>query len=235
MLNVTADFLRCRIQEMGSSEKVLANSRFFKTGKGEYAEGDLFWGVSVPQVRAVAKQYKDVSLSVVAELLRDPVHECRLLALLICVARFPKADETHRTELYNLYLDNTRYINNWDLVDLSAYQIVGEYLRDKSREPLLRLSSSSLLWEQRISIVATWKYIRDGNFDDTLLIADRLLQHPHDLIQKAVGWMLREVGKKDKSCLTVFLSSRYKKMPRTMLRYAIEKFPPEERAFYLKK
>ncbi len=191
--------------------------------------------MSVPQVRAVAKQYKDVSLSAVAELLRDPVHECRLLALLICVARFPKADEAHRTELYNLYLENTRYINNWDLVDLSAYQIIGEYLRNKSREPLFRLSSSTLLWEQRISIVATWKYIREGRFDDTLQIADRLLQHPHDLIQKAVGWMLREVGKRDKSCLTDFLSLRYRKMPRTMLRYAIEKLPPEERVFYLKK
>lgn len=235
MPEVTADFLRYRLQELGSPEKALAQSRFFKTGKGEYAENDCFWGVSVPQVRVVAKEYKDIPLPVVAELLKDPVHECRLLALLICVARFPKADEALRTYIYKLYLENTRYINNWDLVDLSAYQIVGEYLRDKTREPLVRLSCSSLLWEQRISIVATWKYIREGRFDDTLQIADRLLHHPHDLIQKAVGWMLREVGKRDKSCLADFLSVRYKTMPRTMLRYAIEKFLPEERAFYLKK
>lgn len=232
---VTAGFLRDKLKALGSPEKALSLSRFFKTGKGTYAENDCFWGVTVPQVRAFAKEYKDVPLPVVEVLLKDPVHECRLLALLICVARFPKADEALRTDIYNLYLANTAYINNWDLVDLSAYQIVGEYLCHKNREPLLRLSGSSLLWDQRISIVATWKYIREGAFDDTLQIADRLLYHPHDLIQKAVGWMLREVGKRDKERLIRFLSDRYPKMPRTMLRYAIEKFSPDERAFYLKK
>ena len=234
-MNESAASLRSRIEAMGSPEKALAQSRFFKTGEGEYAQDDCFWGVTVPQVRSVAKACKEVPLSVVEELLKDPVHECRLLALLICVARFPKADEALRTQIYRLYLNHTRYINNWDLVDLSAYQIVGEYLRDKSREPLRRLASSSLLWEQRIAVVATWRYIREGNFDDTLRIADILLQHPHDLIQKAVGWMLREVGKRDKACLVDFLSVRYKQMPRTMLRYAIEKFPPAEKALYMKR
>ena len=234
-MNESAASLRSRIEAMGSPEKALAQSRFFKTGEGEYPQDDCFWGVTVPQVRSVAKACKEVPLSVVEELLKDPVHECRLLALLICVARFPKADEVLRTQIYSLYLNHTRYINNWDLVDLSAYQIVGEYLRDKSREPLRRLASSSLLWEQRIAVVATWRYIREGCFDDTLRIADILLKHPHDLIQKAVGWMLREVGKRDKTCLTDFLSVRYKQMPRTMLRYAIEKFPPAEKALYMKR
>lgn len=234
-MNESAASLRSRIEAMGLPEKALAQSRFFKTGEGEYAQGDCFWGVTVPQVRSVAKACKEVPLSVVEELLKDPVHECRLLALLICVARFPKADEVLRTQIYRLYLNHTRYINNWDLVDLSAYQIVGEYLRDKSREPLRRLASSSLLWEQRIAVVATWRYIREGCFDDTLRIADILLKHPHDLIQKAVGWMLREVGKRDKACLVDFLSVRYKQMPRTMLRYAIEKFPPAEKALYMKR
>ena len=155
--------------------------------------------------------------------------------LLIWVAQFPKSDEQRRKGIFDLYLSNTDKINNWDLVDLSAYQIVGEYLRDKDRTPLYRLAESGYLWEQRISIVATWKYIREKQFEDTLHLADKLLRHPHDLIQKAVGWMLREVGKRDKTVLLHFLESRYQIMPRTMLRYAIEKFSPEERAFFMKK
>ena len=155
--------------------------------------------------------------------------------LLIWVAQFPKSDKLRRKRIFDLYLSNTDKINNWDLVDLSAYQIVGEYLRDKDHTPLYRLAESGYLWEQRISIVATWKYIREKQFEDTLYLADKLLQHPHDLIQKAVGWMLREVGKRDKAVLLHFLESRYQIMPRTMLRYAIEKFSPEERAFYMKK
>ena len=154
---------------------------------------------------------------------------------MIWVAQFPKSDERRRKRIFDLYLSNTDKINNWDLVDLSAYQIVGEYLRDKDRTPLYRLAESGYLWEQRISIVATWKYIRERQFEDTLYLADKLLQHPHDLIQKAVGWMLREVGKRDKTVLLHFLKSRYQIMPRTMLRYAIEKFSPEERAFFMKK
>ena len=208
---------------------------FFKTAKGAYGEGDKFVGIPVPKTRSVAKQYVYVAPEDVLPLLSDAVHECRLLALLIWVAQFPKSDKLRRKRIFDLYLSNTDKINNWDLVDLSAYQIVGEYLRDKDHTPLYRLAESGYLWEQRISIVATWKYIREKQFEDTLYLADKLLQHPHDLIQKAVGWMLREVGKRDKAVLLHFLESRYQIMPRTMLRYAIEKFSPEERAFYMKK
>lgn len=167
-------------------------------------------------------------------MLHDPIHECRLLALLIWVQKFLESDDAGRCEIYKTYISNTKYINNWDLVDLSAYQIVGRFLEKRDREPLYRLADSTWLWDQRISIVSTWEYIRKGDFRDTLALSDRLLLHPHDLIQKAVGWMLREVGKRDKRLLVDFLSKRYRKMPRTMLRYAIEKFNPEERLFYLK-
>lgn len=216
-------------------EKASVLQGFFKTAKGAYGEGDKFVGIPVPKTRSVAKQYVYVAPEDVLPLLSDAVHECRLLALLIWVAQFPKSDELRRKRIFDLYLSNTDKINNWDLVDLSAYQIVGEYLRDKDRTPLYRLAESGYLWEQRISIVVTWKYIREKQFEDTLYLADKLLQHPHDLIQKAVGWMLREVGKRDKAVLLHFLESRYQIMPRTMLRYAIEKFSPEERAFYMKK
>ena len=209
--------------------------RFFKTGKGEYGEGDKFLGVVVPNTRTVAKQHKDAPFAVMAELLQSQWHECRLCALLMLVERFKKSGEKERKLIYDFYLSQTARINNWDLVDLSAAQIVGGYLEEQDHTPLYRLAQSSLIWEQRISIVSTWQWIRKGRFDDTLAIADILLYNKHDLIRKAVGWMLREVGKKDKIRLCTFLDTRYRDMPRTMLRYAIEKFSPEERRHYMQK
>ena len=208
---------------------------FFKTGKGEYGEKDIFIGIPVPVTRSIVKQYLDTPLDQLEILLHNPVHELRMAALLCMVEQFKKADANRREAIYRTYLSNTAYINNWDLVDLSAAQIVGCHLEEKDHAPLYRLAQSSLIWEQRISIVSTWQWIRKGRFDDTLAIADILLYNKHDLIRKAVGWMLREVGKKDKTRLCTFLDTRYRNMPRTMLRYAIEKFPPEEQRHYMQK
>ena len=219
-----------------SAEYAVTAARFFKTGRGDYGEGDRFIGVRVPDVRKTAKQFfRELTTAEVLPLLTDPVHECRLLALLLWVQQFTRGDEACREAIVALYLAHTDCINNWDLVDLSAYEIVGAYLLPRDRSLLDRLAGSTSLWEQRIAIVSTWVFIRRGEFDDTLRLADRLLAHPHDLIQKAVGWMLREVGKRDKKRLESFLESRCRRMPRTMLRYAVERFSPEERARYMRR
>lgn len=209
--------------------------RFFKTGKGQYGEGDKFLGVVVPNTRLVAKRHKDAPFEVMAELLQSQWHECRLCALLMLVERFKKSDEKGRKLIYDFYLSQTARINNWDLVDLSAPGIVGEYLKDKSREDLYRLADSKLLWDQRIAVVSTYTLIKNGDFIDILALAERLLHHPHDLMRKAVGWMLREMGKRDRDLLVQFLEKYCKVMPRTMLRYAIEKFPEEERKEFMKR
>lgn len=209
--------------------------RFFKTGKGEYGEGDKFLGVVVPNTRTVAKQHKDAPFAVMAELLQSQWHECRLCALLMLVERFKKSSEKERKLIYDFYLSQTARINNWDLVDLSAPGIVGEYLKDKSRDDLYRLADGALLWEQRIAVVSTYTLIKNGDFTDILALSERLLHHPHDLMRKAVGWMLREMGKRDKDLLVQFLEKHSKVMPRTMLRYAIEKFPEEERKEFMKR
>lgn len=209
--------------------------RFFKTGKGQYGEGDKFLGVVVPHTRLVARKYKDEPFEVVAELLQSEWHECRLCALLMMVERFKKCDETGRKEIYQFYLSQTERINNWDLVDLSAPYIVGEFLKDKSRGDLYRLAESSLLWEQRIAVVATATLIRNNDFIDILRLSERLLNHEHDLMRKAVGWMLREMGKRNKDLLVQFLDRFHKEMPRTMLRYSIEKMTGEERKHYMKR
>ena len=209
--------------------------RFFKTGKGQYGEGDRFLGVVVPNTRLVARKHREVPFEVVAELLRSEWHECRLCALLILVERFKKSDEPMRKELYEFYLSQTARVNNWDLVDLSAPAIVGEYLLDKPREELYRLAASPLLWEQRIAVVSTITLIRNRDFIDILRLSELLLHHPHDLMQKAIGWMLREMGKRDPDLLVQFLEKWSKQMPRTMLRYSIEKFSPEERAYFMKR
>lgn len=210
-------------------------SRFFKTGKGQYGEGDKFLGVTVPNARSVAKMHKDEPFGVLAALLQSPWHECRLCALLVLVERFKKSDEKERKAIYDFYLSQTSRINNWDLVDLSAPGIVGEYLKDKSREDLYRLAESSLLWDQRIAVMATYTLIKNHDFIDILALSERLLRHEHDLMRKAVGWMLREMGKRDKDLLVQFLEKHCKTMPRTMLRYAIEKFPEEERREFMKR
>lgn len=211
-------------------EKLKVLPRFFKTGKGEYGEGDRFIGVSVPDVRKVAKAFKDTSQDVLEALLECEWHECRLCALLICVERFRKEPE----ETVRFYLEHTQGINNWDLVDLSAPYILGSYLTDKNdRSILYSLASSDELWKQRISIVATLMLIRDNQFEDTMRLAKSFIGTRHDLIQKAVGWMLREVGKRDEDILTDFLERHCRIMPRTMLRYAIEKLPQEKRQYYM--
>ena len=209
--------------------------RFFKTGKGQYGEGDKFLGVVVPNTRQVAKQHKHEPFGVMATLLQSEWHECRLCALLMLVERFKKSDEKGKKEIYDFYLSQTGRINNWDLVDLSAPGIVGEYLKDKPRKDLYRLADSPLLWDQRIAVVSTYTLIKNGDFIDILALSERLLHHKHDLMQKAVGWMLREMGKRDKDLLVQFLEKYCRAMPRTMLRYAIEKFPEEERKEFMKR
>lgn len=209
--------------------------KFFKTGKGQYGEGDKFLGIVVPNTRLVAKQYKNEPFEVAAELLQSEWHECRLCALLMMVERFKKSDEKGRKQIYEFYLSQTKRINNWDLVDLSAPYIVGEYLKDKSREDLYRLAASSLLWEQRIAVLATATLIRNNDFIDIIRLSELLLQHKHDLMQKAIGWMLREMGKRDKELLVQFLEQFSKVMPRTMLRYSIEKFTEEERRYFMQR
>ncbi|PIN93696.1 DNA alkylation repair protein [Candidatus Pacearchaeota archaeon CG10_big_fil_rev_8_21_14_0_10_31_24] len=227
------------LRKYAHPDKIKIYQNFFKTGPGEYGEGDIFIGLTVPDTRAVAKKYLDLSLEEVKKILESKVHEDRLAGLLILVAKFDKFPEK-RKELFEFYLKNTKHINNWDLVDLSAYQIIGRYIFQEGKEnPLLasiliKLSKSKNLWEKRIAIVSTYYFIKNNRFDETSHIAEILLNDSHDLIHKAVGWMLREVGNRDLKTLEYFLKKHYKKMPRTMLRYAIEKFPEEKRQKYLK-
>jgi 3-methyladenine DNA glycosylase AlkD len=207
--------------------------RYFKAEPGGYGHGDKFIGLTVPVVRQAVKKYSSASLDTAGKLLKSEYHEIRLFALLLLVARFGKSDEATQEKIYRLYLRHTRHINNWDLVDSSAPFIVGGYLRVKDRNILYQLAQSESLWKRRIAVMATFRFIRDGEFDDALRIAELLLTDPEDLIHKAVGWMLREIGKRDKASETAFLKAHYKNMPRTMLRYAIERFSPTERQKYL--
>lgn len=222
------------LQSAGSPEKAIHLSRFFKTGKGEYGEGDLFFGVTVPEQRNIAQKYKEADFSTLKELIVSPYHEVRLTALLILVEQFSRnKSEDFRLNCVNFYLSHTSYINNWDLVDLSCYKLLGVWLENRERTLLYELAASDHLWQQRIAIVSCMHFVRKNDFKDCLAISDRLLSHKHDLIHKAVGWLLRETGKKDRTVLQTFLASRYSRMPRTMLRYAIEHFPKEERDKYL--
>jgi 3-methyladenine DNA glycosylase AlkD len=227
--------LENRIKAEANPSKAKLLARFFKTGKGEYGEGDVFLGLMVPQQRGIAREFTDLSLAEIKILLESEVHEKRLIGLLILVERMRKADAKGQKEIFKFYLKNTRRINNWDLVDLSAPRIAGAYLADKDRAILNRLARSKNLWERRIAVLATFWFIRDADFADALAIGEILLHDEHDLIHKAVGWMLREVGKKDLKVEEDFLrqNDRYKTMPRTMLRYAIEKFPEAKRKKYL--
>ena len=232
----TAQDIIAELNALGNPDKAAHLSRFFKTGKGQYGEGDLFLGITVPEQRSIALKYRKATPPVLAELISSPYHEIRLTGLLILVDQFTKnKDEAFRQTCVDFYLSQTRNINNWDLVDLSAPGIVGEYLKDKSREDLYRLADSGLLWEQRIAVVSTYTLIKNGDFADILALSERLLHHSHDLMRKAVGWMLREMGKRDKDLLVQFLEKHSKVMPRTMLRYAIEKFPEEERKEFMKR
>lgn len=213
------------------AEKAIVLPRFFKTGKGEYGEGDKFLGVTVPNIRLVAKQYGHASLEVVNRLLDSEWHESRMCALLILVMQYKKASEEQKQAIFDFYLSRTERINNWDLVDLSAPGIVGEHLcrENADRTILYRLADSPLLWERRIAMVSTLTFIRKGDFGDTFALADKLVSSRHDLMQKAVGWMLREMGKRDITLLRIFLDKHAATMPRTMLRYAIEKMDNAER------
>lgn len=208
-------------------------SRFFKTKKGEYAEGDLFLGLTVPTTRTISKKYLTLDLLSIEKLLHDEYHEVRLLALLLLVAKYKKFPQL-RNEIFSLYLKNTKYINNWDLVDLSAEHIIGFHLMNESKDLLKKLAKSNILWERRISILSTFHFIKNKKFDDAFSISFLLLNDEHDLIHKAVGWMLREIGKRDLVAEENFLKKHYKKMPRTMLRYAIERFDETKRQSYLK-
>ena len=208
--------------------------RFFKTGKGEYGEGDRFLGIRVPVLRKIARKYRTLTPEEAIKLLQSPLHEQRLLALFILVERFNTSDEEGKEKIYHLYMANTRWINNWDLVDGSAPYIAGPYLFQKDKGPLYRLSLSANLWERRIAILSTFYFIRQNEFTDALHIARNLVNDREDLIHKAVGWMLREIGKRDPAAEIVFLDRHYTRMPRTMLRYAIEKFPAALRFQYMK-
>ncbi len=230
---MTAEDARTKLKSLASLERAKASTRFFKTGPGQYGEGDTFIGINVPTLRTVARSFRALPLDEVRALLNSPVHEERHLALLILVLQVTKCDDDHRKRVYDLYLGNTRFINNWDLVDCSAPQVVGGFLMTGSRKPLLVLAKSKSVWERRIAIVATQHFIRHGEFDETLAISELLLRDKEDLIHKAVGWMLREVGEKDRGLLEGFLDRHATAMPRTMLRYAIEKFPPDQRRAYL--
>ena len=214
-------------------------SRFFKTGPGQYGEGDKFLGIKVPVTREVVKTcWKTIGFTELEECIASEYHEIRLAALLTLVAIFEHArkDPPLQKQCVDFYLSNTEYINNWDLVDLSCYNLLGTWLLDKDRMLLYELAKGGkTIWEQRIGIVSTMAFVRHGQLDDTFALADILLHHPHDLIHKAVGWLLREAGKRDKGALVSFLDSRYNTMPRTMLRYAIEKFPEPERKRYLER
>ena len=223
-----------RLQAMGSPERARISQGFFKTGPGEYGAGDVFAGLTVPDLRELAKDVQPLPLSEVVRLLHSPIHEARFLALLILVQAYQKGDDTLREKIYTLYLNNTRHINNWDLVDASAEHVVGAHLNGRDRSPLIALSESKLLWERRISILATFHFIKRGESAETLRIAERLLRDPEDLMHKAVGWMLREVGKRDLAAEEAFLKRHCRTMPRTMLRYAIERFPEDVRQRYLR-
>jgi 3-methyladenine DNA glycosylase AlkD len=230
---MTAAEIQQQLRKFGSPEATAQAARFFKMGPGQYGEGDIFLGLSAETMHRLSKEHDGLSLRELRLLLRSPVHEDRSLALLILVRQAVKGDSGVKEKIYKLYLAHTRYVNNWDLVDASAREIVGGHLADKSREALVRLARSRNMWERRISIVATHYFIRQGDFAETLRIAELLLGDKEDLIHKAVGWMLREVGKRDQPTLEGFLRRHGKVMPRTALRYSIERFPKDLRLAYL--
>ena len=229
------DQIKREMSQLGDLDRAKNLSRFFKTGKDQYGEGDIFLGITVPEQRKVAKKHVDLSLNDLQELLNSKIHEHRFTALVILISKYRKAEESKKEEIFKFILKNTENINNWDLVDLSAPRIIGEYLLNKERSILYKLAKSNSLWERRISILSTFTFIDNNDFEDALNISELLLHDEHDLIHKAVGWALREIGKRDQKAEERFLNKHYLHMPRTMLRYAIEKFSEKKRKKYLKK
>ncbi|MBW2990249.1 DNA alkylation repair protein [Candidatus Woesearchaeota archaeon] len=233
---MNAQTVKKALQTLANPNQAKLLQRFFKTGPGEYGEGDVFLGIKVPVQRKVANKFKDLSLKEVQVLLNSRIHEHRMVALFILIDKYKKADSKVKKQIFDLYLKNTKNINNWDLIDLSAPSIVGNYLLDKKKDILYKLAHSKSLWEKRISILATFEFIANKETKDTLAIAEILLHDKHDLIHKGVGWMLREVGKRvSQAEEEKFLKKHYKVMPRTMLRYAIERFDEKKKKFYMKK
>ncbi|HXQ78512.1 MAG TPA: DNA alkylation repair protein [Gemmatimonadaceae bacterium] len=225
--------IKAEIQTLAEPKRATVSLTFFKTGPGQYGEGDKFLGLTVPQMRTLAKKYRKLDHDSALALLASPWHEERLVALLLFVDGYKRGDEQTRRQIHHAYLSNTRWINNWDLVDLSAEHVVGSHVEPKRIALLEKLARSKDLWERRIAIVATFYFIKRNEFRPTLRIATMLMADSHDLIHKAVGWMLREVGKRDRKALDAFLKKHYSKMPRTMLRYAIERHPESLRKKYL--
>lgn len=233
---IEIDKTKKELKALADPEKAKILQRFFKTGKGEYGEGDRFLGICVPDQRKVARKFLNMRLEETENLLHSRIHEYRLTAVIIMVEKSKRGNEEEQEKIYKLYLKNTKWINNWDLVDLSAHYIVGAFLLDKPRKSLYSLAKSDLLWERRIAMISTFAFIRVGEFSDTLKLAKALLKDEHDLMHKAVGWMLREMGKKSDEGheeLIRFLDKHTLQMPRTMLRYSIERLPEKQRLYYL--
>ncbi len=229
--------LKQALLNLANPERAIQTARFFKTGKGQYGEGDIFIGLSNPQVRTLVKEYwKKISIDEIQVLVNDEIHEFRFTGLMILVEKFQKTkSEEETSEIVDFYLSNVSKINNWDLVDCSCYKILGEFLLDKDRQVLYDLAESKHLWSERIAVVSTMAFIRKGQFLDCFKLSEYFLNHPHDLMHKACGWMLREIGKRDELALEEFLEENLSKMPRTMLRYAIEKMEESKRLSYLKR
>ena len=223
-----------KLKSIADPQIAAHSSRFFKSGRGEYGEGDRFLGIRVPEIRKQVKAFKSVSLDTCIELLHNPFHEIRLFAVLMLVSHYQRGDSKQQATIYSLYLSNSRWVNNWDLVDSSAHKIVGVHLQQTDRKPLYQLAKSELLWDRRIAVIACYYFIKHDDYVDIINLAQLLLDDDHDLIHKAVGWMLREVGKRHFDVENDFLTQYYRQMPRTMLRYAIEKFPLPLRQTYLK-
>jgi 3-methyladenine DNA glycosylase AlkD len=223
------------MEKLANPEKAKLLSGFFKTGKGEYGEGDVFLGISVPETRKIAQKHKAASFEDIAKLLDSRIHEHRLAALLLLVEKYSSADEKGKKEIVGFYLKNTKKINNWDLVDLSSHKILGDYLFSRDKSVLYKLARSSNLWEKRIAIISTFAFINRGKFSDSFKIAEMLMTDKHDLIHKAIGWMLREIGKRDQNREEKFLMKHCKTMPRTALRYAIERFDEKKKQLYMGK
>jgi 3-methyladenine DNA glycosylase AlkD len=233
MQNLTQ--LKTKLKKLANPVQAKILQGFFKTGKGEYGEGDIFLGIKVPAQRMIAREFKGLKIEDLQKLLNSKIHEERLIALFILIGQYADGNEKQKKQIYNFYLKNTKNINNWDLVDLSAPNIAGNYLLNHDRKILYKLVRSKNLWERRIAVLATFAFIRNNDFEDIIKISEILLKDKHDLINKATGWMLREMGKRDLGALEKFLNKNYKVMPRTMLRYAIEKLSEEKRRFYLGK